>query len=234
MPEEAPFPHHDCPACERGERTVTPPHSSVVGSMPVHQPSGNVCVKWIKPAVLEILRRQQQERAKQVSEAPLDTVQREDLPPAAVELVLYDQSSPARPGNEPQDGDVDFTLRFPLHDGTRLVLHLGDSALGHFVGMMKAYEADEAKKPKPDGGLIIELGAFGRGKAATFTWVMMKIGETVGSTLAMFILAAAIAAGGNEKLEINIAKVLRIMRELADQYGVDMRDVDIVPTSDQQ
>lgn len=36
-----------CPACDRGEKTTTPPHSSIVGSTPVHYPSGNVCMKHI-------------------------------------------------------------------------------------------------------------------------------------------------------------------------------------------
>ena len=31
--------------CERGEKTTTPPHSSIVGASPVHYPSGNVCMK---------------------------------------------------------------------------------------------------------------------------------------------------------------------------------------------
>ena len=33
-----------CPACERGEKTITPPHISIVGSMPVHFPSGSICI----------------------------------------------------------------------------------------------------------------------------------------------------------------------------------------------
>lgn len=36
-----------CPACDRGERTITPPHSSIVGSAPVHMPSGQICLKWV-------------------------------------------------------------------------------------------------------------------------------------------------------------------------------------------
>lgn len=34
-----------CPACERGEGVITPPHSKIVGTGPVHHPSGNICVK---------------------------------------------------------------------------------------------------------------------------------------------------------------------------------------------
>lgn len=39
-----------CPACDRGEKTTTPPHSSIVGSSPVHYPSGHVCMKHIPQA----------------------------------------------------------------------------------------------------------------------------------------------------------------------------------------
>jgi len=46
---------NECPACARGEKTVTPPHSSIVGSAPVHRPSGNVCMKYLTPQVVEIL-----------------------------------------------------------------------------------------------------------------------------------------------------------------------------------
>lgn len=34
-----------CPACDRGEKTTTPPRSSIVGSGPVHMPSGNICTR---------------------------------------------------------------------------------------------------------------------------------------------------------------------------------------------
>lgn len=50
-----PYPDHDCPACDRGEKTTTPPVSSTVGSMPVHSPSGQVCQKYIDPELLKIL-----------------------------------------------------------------------------------------------------------------------------------------------------------------------------------
>jgi hypothetical protein len=235
MLEVPPYPDHDCPACERGEQTVTPPHSSVVGSMPVHQPSGNVCVKFIKPEILAILQRQQQERQKQLTDEVVDVVERADLPPAAVELHLYEASSPARPGNEPQDGDQDFALRVPLSDGTRLALHIGPPALFHFQAMLKAYEADTAREAgqPPNDALIVELGPFGEGKAATFRWFMAKMGENIDPTLAMFILAAAIGAGANERMEINISKCMRIMKELAAETGLDMHDLSIVPSSDQ-
>lgn len=39
------LPRDFCAACERGEETIVPPNSSIVGSMPVHRPSGNVCQK---------------------------------------------------------------------------------------------------------------------------------------------------------------------------------------------
>ncbi len=42
-----PYPERTCVACERGEKTTIPPHSSIVGSNPVHYPSGNVCMKYI-------------------------------------------------------------------------------------------------------------------------------------------------------------------------------------------
>lgn len=38
-----------CDACDRGERTITPPHSSVVGSRPVHAPSGALCAIGLPP-----------------------------------------------------------------------------------------------------------------------------------------------------------------------------------------
>lgn len=50
-----PYPDHDCPACNRNERVTEPPTSSVVGSAPVHRPSGQVCLKYIKPELLRIL-----------------------------------------------------------------------------------------------------------------------------------------------------------------------------------
>jgi hypothetical protein len=203
--EVPPYPDHDCPACERGERTVTPPHSSVVGSMPVHQPSGNVCVKWLAPEILDILRKNQQQG----------------------NGVLWADSS----GHVWDRVEGVSCVQCPHCLFTFDSIHTDGKGGYSCPNCTGCPETGEGAR---DRGLILELGAFGMGKAAAFRWVMMKIGETFGSTPAMFILAAAIAAGANEKLEIHIAKVLRIMRELADQYGVDMRDVDIVPTSDQQ
>lgn len=50
---EPPYPDRICQACDRGEMTIRPPHSSIVGSKPVHAPSGNVCAKWIEPFIVE-------------------------------------------------------------------------------------------------------------------------------------------------------------------------------------
>ena len=72
-------------------------------------------------------------------------VRRDVLPPAAREITLYVEDSPARPGNEPQPGDSDFTLYFPLHDGTRLSLHVGPATFNHFIAMLAAYAVDEAE-----------------------------------------------------------------------------------------
>lgn len=44
-----------CPACDRNEKTMTPPYSDIVGSMPVHYPSGNVCMKHIPQAEYDLL-----------------------------------------------------------------------------------------------------------------------------------------------------------------------------------
>lgn len=71
-------------------------------------------------------------------------VHRTELPPAVVELVLYADDSPARPGNEPQPGDSDFKLQIPLSDGRRLTLHCGKVTFDNFVAMLAAYAADEA------------------------------------------------------------------------------------------
>lgn len=72
-------------------------------------------------------------------------VTRDTLPPAEVEITLYVEDSPARPGNQPQPGDSDFTLFFPLHDGTRLNLHVGPATFNHFTAMLAAYMVDEAE-----------------------------------------------------------------------------------------
>jgi hypothetical protein len=67
-PPKPPYPEHDCPACVRGEGTITPGWSSIVGSMPVHAPSGNICSKYISPEHLAILaegkRRRDENRAR--------------------------------------------------------------------------------------------------------------------------------------------------------------------------
>ena len=34
----------NCPACDKGEKYLDPPHSGIVGSMRVHYPSGNICM----------------------------------------------------------------------------------------------------------------------------------------------------------------------------------------------
>lgn len=47
----APYPEHDCPNCERGERVIVPPYSSIVGQAGVH-PQGNICRKWMSPRLL--------------------------------------------------------------------------------------------------------------------------------------------------------------------------------------
>lgn len=44
-----------CAACDRGEKATTPPRSSIVGSTPVHYPSGNVCLKHIPREEYEVL-----------------------------------------------------------------------------------------------------------------------------------------------------------------------------------
>jgi hypothetical protein len=51
-----PFPDNVCPACERGERSLTPPPTSIFPKpVPVHNPSGNVCAKFINPEMLKAL-----------------------------------------------------------------------------------------------------------------------------------------------------------------------------------
>lgn len=72
-------------------------------------------------------------------------VTRDTLPPAPVEISLYVEDSPARPGSQPQPGDSDFTLKFPLHDGTRLNLHVGPATFNNFIAMLAAYVVDEAE-----------------------------------------------------------------------------------------
>jgi hypothetical protein len=53
-----PYPEHDCPACERGEKSIIPPPTSVFPKpMAVHMPSGNICQKFINPELLETMRK---------------------------------------------------------------------------------------------------------------------------------------------------------------------------------
>lgn len=66
------------------------------------------------------------------------------LPADREELHLFCEDSPARPGNEPQNGDQDNKLSFPLHDGRRLVLHCGRETYVHFVAILSAVAADDA------------------------------------------------------------------------------------------
>lgn len=72
-------------------------------------------------------------------------VTRADPPDDREILTLYCDDSPARPGNEPQKGDSDWTLKFPLSDGRRLHLHAGKITFDNFVAMMAAYAVDEAE-----------------------------------------------------------------------------------------
>lgn len=72
-------------------------------------------------------------------------VTRDSLPNDREIVTMYCEDSPARPGNEPQDGDSDFTLQFPLHDGRRLELHAGKETHAHFVAILAAMETDEAE-----------------------------------------------------------------------------------------
>lgn len=52
-----PIQDRECPACDRGEGTVTPPYSSILGpGMPVHHPSGNVCAKHMPQKLYDALK----------------------------------------------------------------------------------------------------------------------------------------------------------------------------------
>jgi hypothetical protein len=75
---------------------------------------------------------------------PPPDVKRESLPPAEQEITLYADDSPARPGNTPQIGDQDWTLKLPLHDGTRLNLHMGRASHANFTAMLAAEATDDA------------------------------------------------------------------------------------------
>jgi hypothetical protein len=67
----------------------------------------------------------------------------------AVEVFAID--SPARPGHTPQKGDRDWTLQFPLHDGKRLKLHVGDETLNTFKAFVLASAADDVVANILDG-----------------------------------------------------------------------------------
>lgn len=63
---------------------------------------------------------------------------------AAEGIVLYCDDSPERPGYEPQNGDVGYTLYFPLHDGLTLVLKAGKDTYANFVDILAASATDDA------------------------------------------------------------------------------------------
>lgn len=98
---QPPYPDHDCPACTRGEKTVTPPHSSTVGSMPVHQPSGNVCQKYIQPAMLDALK-----KAKMIREQTAKPI---SLHCAACGKYLGDNNDPIQDGPHKGARPTDMT-----------------------------------------------------------------------------------------------------------------------------
>lgn len=67
-------------------------------------------------------------------------------PPEAKEgITPYCNDSPARPDYDPQNGDVDWKLVFPLHDGLQLVLHCGRETYAHFVAMLSAAAVGDAE-----------------------------------------------------------------------------------------
>lgn len=72
-------------------------------------------------------------------------VHRSSLPPAEKEMTLYADDSPARPDNTPQIGDQDWTMKIPLHDGTRLNLHMGRDSHRNFAAMLAAEATDDAE-----------------------------------------------------------------------------------------
>lgn len=71
-------------------------------------------------------------------------VTRGPLPEATEGLTLYCDDSPKRPGYEPQKGDINWELVFPLHDGLQLRLHCGKETYAHFVALLAAEAADDA------------------------------------------------------------------------------------------
>jgi hypothetical protein len=71
---------------------------------------------------------------------------RASLPPTENELTLYADDSPARPGNTPQIGDQDWTMKIPLHNGTRLNLHMGRAGRENFIAMLAAETVDDAEE----------------------------------------------------------------------------------------
>lgn len=71
-------------------------------------------------------------------------VKRGNPPETPDGITLYCDDSPARPGYDAQNGDTDWTLTFPLHDGLTLKLHCGKETYAHFVAMLSAAAADDA------------------------------------------------------------------------------------------
>jgi len=48
IPKIPDAPDVSCEACDRGEKTITPPFSSILGpGLPVHHPSGMLCSKFL-------------------------------------------------------------------------------------------------------------------------------------------------------------------------------------------
>lgn len=59
------FPERDCPACERGEQANVPPANSIFPNpLPVHNPSGNICAKFIPQHHWDALLKAKAEREK--------------------------------------------------------------------------------------------------------------------------------------------------------------------------
>ena len=63
------------------------------------------------------------------------------MPPG--KLILYTSDSPKRPGNEPQFGDQNWTLTFPLSDGRKLYLNVGKVGHDALFSMMRQEELDD-------------------------------------------------------------------------------------------
>lgn len=49
-----PYPDRECVNCSRGDRVIVPPPSSIVGRFGVHS-NGNICTKWMTPAMFDAL-----------------------------------------------------------------------------------------------------------------------------------------------------------------------------------